>query len=202
MVLKVTAIYLVIFTLQAISAKEIWQIFFSHENHPWPPSLSDNGQIRLPTKKSDLVGLLNISQEEPPTKFDVKVFDGTAIVHMLPTNHATTFNDYSCTIFIPWLQQQIQNTDRLDIVWDLYKNNSLKETTRIFRGTGIRTKVEGKTKLPAKFSNFLLHPQNKKELFNLLTEKVASINHSQEKEVYITSGVIFYLHIIIIMIIS
>ena len=38
--------------------------FFSHENHPWPPSISDNGKIRLPNKKSDLLVCLNGSVEK------------------------------------------------------------------------------------------------------------------------------------------
>ena len=25
--------------------------FFSHENHPWPPSLSEHGKLNLPTKQ-------------------------------------------------------------------------------------------------------------------------------------------------------
>ena len=28
--------------------------FFSHENHHWPPSLSEHGKLNLPTKKLDL----------------------------------------------------------------------------------------------------------------------------------------------------
>ena len=31
---------------------------------------------------------------EPPSFFHAKVFDGAAIVHILPTNQATTFDEY------------------------------------------------------------------------------------------------------------
>ena len=41
--------------------------FFAHENHPWCPSLSDHGKLRLPTKKSDLLCLLDAGPTpEPP----------------------------------------------------------------------------------------------------------------------------------------
>ena len=58
--------------------------FFSHENQPWPPSLSEHGKLRLPTKKSDLLKCINMeTTAEPPSTFDVKVMDGPAIVHAL-----------------------------------------------------------------------------------------------------------------------
>ena len=33
--------------------------FFSHKNHPWPPSLTDHGKLHLPTKKADLLSPLD-----------------------------------------------------------------------------------------------------------------------------------------------
>ena len=60
--------------------------FFSHENQPWPPSLSEHGKLRLPTKKSDLLKCISMeTTAEPPSTFDVKVMDGPAIVHALST---------------------------------------------------------------------------------------------------------------------
>ena len=35
--------------------------FFSHENHPWPPSLSENGKLHLPSKKADLLSHLKMN---------------------------------------------------------------------------------------------------------------------------------------------
>jgi len=51
--------------------------FFSHENHPWPPSISDNGKLRLPNKKSDLLVCLGGSTTmEATMTFHAKIFDG------------------------------------------------------------------------------------------------------------------------------
>ena len=165
--------------------------FFSHENHPWPSSLSEHGKIRLPSKKSDLLSQLDSGISEPSCNFDAKVFDGAAIVHMLPTKQATTFVEYGIKVFVPWTQQQLQNCNRIDVVWDRYVPQSLKESTREKRGTGTRRKVRGQTKLPTNFPNFLRDPMNKTELFEFLTEVVATCDYTAGKEVYITSGMSF-----------
>ena len=68
--------------------------FFAHENHPWPPSLSQHGKLRLPGCKSKLLELLETAQPEAPSQFDAMVFDGPAIVHALPSGGVSTFGDY------------------------------------------------------------------------------------------------------------
>lgn len=73
-------------------------------------------------------------------------------------------------------------------MWDIYKEDSIKESTREKRGKGIRRKVGEGVKIPSNFQDFLKDPKNKEELFNLLTEKVSSRMYQDEKIVYITSG--------------
>ena len=165
--------------------------FFSHENHPWPPSLSENGKLHLPSKKADLLSHLKMNSLpdlEPPPSFDAKVFDGAAIVHALPTSQVTSFNEYCSQVFLPWSKQQLRNSARIDIVWDRYFSGSLKQSTREKRGKGVRRKVKGQTKLPSNFKDFLWDNMNKTELFDLLTEKVSTCDYSAGKTVYITSG--------------
>ena len=133
--------------------------FFSHENHPWPPSLSEHGKLHLPTKKSDLLTLLNAeTSTEPSYNFDCKVFDGAAVVHMLPTKQASAFYEYGGKVFLPWTEQQLQNCNRIDIIWDRYIADSLKESTREKRGKGVRRKVRGQTRLPTNFKTFCVIP--------------------------------------------
>ena len=124
--------------------------FFSHEVQAFPPSLSEFGNLRLRTAKSDLLGSLSGCSEQlnPPSHFDCKILDGAVIVHCLPTTVVVTFDDYADTIFIPHLLNQLQNSKRVDIVWDTYVADSLKESTRDKRGTGTRRKVSGQVKLP------------------------------------------------------
>ena len=162
--------------------------FFSHENHPWPPALSDHGQIKLPTKSDLLVQFDAVSEHNIPGEFDCKVFDGAAVVHILSTRQTTTFSEYAENVFINWTKRELNSAQRIDIVWDIYKKGSLKECARGKRGTGIRKKVEERTKMPVNFQDFLKDSTNKEELFNLLTQKVSLSEYPAEKEVYITSG--------------
>jgi len=58
--------------------------FFSHENQPYPPSLSDNGNLRFGCKSDLLACLENLvasKQQCPPV--DAIVLDGVVIVQLL-----------------------------------------------------------------------------------------------------------------------
>ncbi|CAG4984249.1 unnamed protein product [Parnassius apollo] len=57
---------------------------------------------------------------------------------------------------------------RVDIVWDLYSDMSLKKQVRDDRGQGIRRQVHDNYKLPSNWSNFLKNTYNKEELYKLL----------------------------------
>ena len=161
--------------------------FFQHENHAWPPSLSDFGKLNLPNAKSDLLKVLPSQSGLEPGCLDVKIFDGAAIVHALKTIDLKTFDDFANERFIPFIESHLADCDRVDIVWDKYSENSLKETTRLKRGAGIRKKVAPQCPLLRNFQDFLHNEKNKEELFQFLTNKV--INHTGfDKPVYITSS--------------
>ena len=70
--------------------------FFEHENHAYPPALSQNGKLRLGTK-SDLVRCLEdlVASQEDATNPNVQVIilDGSVIVNMLRPASAKTFSD-------------------------------------------------------------------------------------------------------------
>ena len=69
--------------------------FFSHENHPWPLSLSDHGKLRLPPSKSNLLLNFKLRNVTADMTYDAVVVDAPAIVHSLPINDMiNTFNDY------------------------------------------------------------------------------------------------------------
>ena len=81
---------------------------------------------------------------------------------------------------------------KIDIVWDTYKADSLKEFTREKRGHGVRRKVS--RQFPSQFQNFVQHSSNKQELFEFLTQKVLECDYPPDKQVYITSGNILLLY--------
>jgi hypothetical protein len=163
--------------------------FFKHENLPCPPSLSNGGKLRT-GKKSDLLEILEQgTQKDPPDDIDVKLLDGAAVVHLLPTAGIVTFDEYADQVFLPHIMKQLENCKRVDVVWDAYVPISIKESTREKRGKGIRRKVAGKNKLPGNWADFLRDSKNKQELFAFLSSKTASVDCPEGKEVIITCGV-------------
>ena len=162
--------------------------FFSHEVQSFPPSLSEFGKLYLPGTKSEFMKCLEpLHESTPPETFSCKVLDGAVIVHCLSIAGITTFKEYAEKAFMPHLQSHLQGTERLDVVWDTYRPDSLKESTCQKRGKGVRRKVSGETKLPRNWSDFLHDSSNKKELFDFLTYKVANVVFPEGKAVYITS---------------
>eukprot|EP00057_Strongylocentrotus_purpuratus_P020933 XP_011675407.1 PREDICTED: uncharacterized protein LOC100891484 [Strongylocentrotus purpuratus] len=164
-------------------------VFFSHENQAYPPSISNSRKLRLTSSKSKLLTCLNTNgQGEPPAQVDCKIFDGAALVHGLPATSVSTFEDYARTVFKPVLNRELQGVRRLDLVWDRYLACSIKESTRQKRGSGVRTNVASKTKMPVKWKDFLQDSTNKEELFAFLTQTVAAGECPKGKELYVTSG--------------
>lgn len=164
--------------------------FFMHENQPYPPSLSEFGSLRF-GKKSDLLACINkVSSAPHPQSCDVKVFDGAALVHALPTSSVSTFDEYANIIFIPFLHSHLLTTTRIDVVWDEYRQASLKEAAREKRGKGVRRKVAGHVKIPRQWQWFLEDSSNKEELFHFLTEAITNTSWPDDKNVVVTSGIL------------
>lgn len=168
--------------------------FFAHEVQAYPPSLSDFGELRLPSAKSDLLKCLEHPNDlHPPPTYDCQVLDGAAVVHFLSTSGNTTFGDYANNTFIPYIDQQLKHANRVDIVWDSYHSDSLKAATRQKRGDGTRRKVSEHVKLPRHWGDFLGHPKNKEELFSLLTAKLQQHSITDGKTLYATAGTFFFI---------
>lgn len=165
------------------------KVFFAHEIKSFPSSLSDFGKLHLPNTKSLVLKCLEQpEQPEPPSTYDCIILDGAVIVHSLPTIGVNTYNVYAEKVLHPYLGNQLQNVTRLDVVWDTYLPDSLKESTHEKRGKGVHRKVLGQTKLPGKWMDFLHDPKNKLELFAFLTSKVGDFVFPPDKSVFITSG--------------
>ena len=54
------------------------------------------------------------------------IIDGATIVNMRKPKVSRTFGEY---IDMPYLMSRLENVSRLDIVWDQYSSNSLKDHT-------------------------------------------------------------------------
>ena len=114
--------------------------FFKYDNQPWPPSLSQFGKLRG-GQKADLVKCLtSLGTEERGTSqpdIDSIILDGAIIVQMLLLPKTSrTIDKYFSTMFAPYILQLLQKAQRIDIVWDIYKDDSLKKSLRDKRGVG------------------------------------------------------------------
>ena len=163
--------------------------FFAHENQAAPPSLSQAGNLRS-GKKSDLLECLELHEQQSINApvVDAKFLDGAAVVQMLNTGMAKTFQEYADMVFLPYVSDQLATTNRVDIVWDTYITDSLKETTRQKRGKGIRRQVTPTTRLPHNWKDFLHVDENKTQLFKYLSLQVMSLSPTKGKVIYATIG--------------
>ena len=159
--------------------------FFFHENHRYPPSLSQYGILLSGTKSSlvDRLEALGPSAKNTCPQIDALILDGAAIVNLLRPISCKTFEAYAHNVFIKYVKSRLANVSRLDIVWDRYLQNSLKATTRSKRGTGIRRRVLPDTRIPKNWSSFLCDDNNKSELFAYLAQQVTSIDCSPKEVV-------------------
>ena len=64
----------------------------------------------------------------------VKIVGGAVLVHILDpkTSQVTvkTFQDYSELVFFPFMGPMLQDIVRMDVVWDVYREDSLKAQSR------------------------------------------------------------------------
>ena len=103
---------------------------------------------------------------------DAVLLDGAVTVQMLELKTSRTFDEYFSIVFAPYVLKQLENPKHVDLVWDVYLDDSLKKSLREKRGTGQRRKLMGSTRIPSDWKGFLRVDGNKKELFKLLAVKV------------------------------
>ena len=97
---------------------------------------------------------------------------------MLKPTMGRSFQDYAIHTFVPYICNLLREVQRIDIVWDRYFENSLKNCTRNNRGAGVRRKVTGNSLLSENWKTFLRCSENKAELFPFLSNIVVEkINH-------------------------
>ncbi|KAE8741792.1 hypothetical protein FOCC_FOCC012681 [Frankliniella occidentalis] len=171
------------------------KVFFSYENQVCPPSVSKNGDLRLPDNKSEIIPLLTDGVEgagAAPESPDCLIIDASILLRVWEPRKSKTFADYWLKDFKPNLLREAANLgkQRLDLAWDMYSPSSLKRATRQKRGSGQKMQVLLKTLLPKNWKNFLLNDDNKTGLFKLLAEQ--SLNLSPELLVVTNVGDKFF----------
>ena len=82
--------------------------------------------------------------------------------------------EYGLQVFLPKISKLSANAERIDIVWDIYLEESLNASRRSNRGKGTRRKVEANTRTTGKWESFIRHAENKTELFTFLAPLMTS----------------------------
>ncbi|CAC5367122.1 unnamed protein product [Mytilus coruscus] len=158
-------------------------------NTVYPPSLSQFGQLILGSKSDLLVPLEKncvIVTENPDV--DAIILDGAVIVNILKPRFCKTFEDYSKQVFLPHINNYLKSCIRLDVIWDEYRQDSLKTSTPGKRGKGIRRRVQADPTIPGNWEPFLRIDDNKTELFAYLAEQLLTLTPSDQTTVVSTKG--------------
>lgn len=159
--------------------------FFSNEGQPFPLSLPEFGNFRLPSAKTYFLKcIIQPGQPEPSTGFDCRIWwccrcsqlarDQSDYIRIL------CWECISCSCAEP--QQQAGQHCLI------YLPESLKESTQQKKGKRVRRKVSGATKIPPKLMQLLRDSANK-ELFVFLKTIIAEYPWPERREIYITSGI-------------
>ena len=81
--------------------------------------------------KADLLRCLNSDLLEDNVKNhapipDATILDGAVVAQMLNSNASRTFQEYGESAFAPYIHTQLDKSNQVDIVWDVYQPASLK----------------------------------------------------------------------------
>jgi len=124
--------------------------------------------------KSDLLSCLPAQSTVVTSQPHVQcvILDGAALVQMLKPSHNVTFSEYASSFRQKHVQPYLDHAFRVDVVFDVYKADSLKAATRLQRGHGFRQRLAPSGKVPRNWPQFLRNDQNKTQLFAFLAEAV------------------------------
>ena len=143
--------------------------FYMHENHLYPPSISEYGKLqKCLTKSNFLVCLNGLAQSiyDPPN-IEMKVTDGATFVNMNPPTTSNTYGQY-CDMQLN-TQKFNESLTLADRLFDTHQENTIKSDTKDCREKGIRFSVQQDTPVHKKFQDFMRCDDNKTELFQMIS---------------------------------
>ena len=88
--------------------------------------------------------ILTKCYDSPSEEFDARIIDGPFFVHFFGPFANQTFQQYMAKMHRTLLGF-FKNSSRIDLVFDVYLDDSLKAATRAKRGRGLRRHVTAET---------------------------------------------------------
>ena len=79
---------------------------------------------------------------------DGLIIEGAVTVNIVRPNGQRFFKDYVEELIIPYVENSLKSAERVDIVWDIYKQGSLKSQTRQARGNSGTHKMTDNALIP------------------------------------------------------
>ena len=110
-----------------------------------------------------------------PPSVQMKIIDGAAFVNINPPRASSTYSEYCEKEIKNKVRCLAKETKRVDLVFDVYRHDSLKSETRQTRGEGVRISVRKNTPVYKDFQRFMRNDTNKTELFNMISNEVVCI---------------------------
>ena len=156
---------------------------FNHEILNIPQSLCTHNISMYHGTKSDI---LKKSSSHSNSQVPLYASNSAIIIEMAPLIQAKCSNlcDISCfsdlaTLLFHHIENLGSTFARVDLIFDLYFEDSLKEATRDKRGQGLRFFFDGDTPLPKTLGNdFLLNSQDKNNLNEFLSQKFIQLHNT------------------------
>lgn len=118
-----------------------WQKFALMRTKLYPPSLSDYGAMRCGTKADLLVCVEDLVTDHDtvePQNAQIIILDGAAIFNMVKLGLSESFDDYVMKVMQYIRKQFSSELLGVDMVFDVYRKDSLKAGTRQKRGNGLK----------------------------------------------------------------
>lgn len=156
--------------------------FFSHENQPSPPSISDNGYTLKYVKISDIIDCLSkfFKKSLLPKHCTASVLEAESVIHFVkPSPKAKSFDDYFNLHFKPYLTGEQEKYGKVFVVFCNHSRNRLIEVVCDERKMGRQQRVIGDAALPSNWLAFLRDSENKDYLFTFLAEKIDNLNNQE-----------------------
>lgn len=164
-----------------------------HPLSPRPSSLACNNGFPRKTNKAqlgkELEKLIEATQEVPtPSAY---LIDGMALVQKLKVDYLT-FGEIADKI-LSRVMQEGSNCKRIDVIFDVYRDISIKSAERQLRGESdaITFKNLAAGQKVKQFKNFLQNGYNKTSLVKFVVEQwkeVSSRERLADKELHVTCG--------------
>ena len=117
-----------------------------------PSATAESNELRM-GNEADLLEPLEVMCEKPGEmpSVDCVILDGAAVFQSLDpcrTNgQVTTFEEYATKAFLPYVFKQVRSVSRIDVIFDVCKEDSLKSHTRQIRETGKPVQVAPTTRI-------------------------------------------------------